>query len=842
MGHLEKMSGKLSLMARALSRRVREAAVLLPFLWKERRRLLLRWAAAAAGALALGLGAVVMLALADLPQLSRMADYRPPLPTVLADESGREVTRFFTEDRDPVSLDRIPRTAISAVIAIEDANFYRHHGIDYLGIARAFLRNLMAVRVVQGGSTITQQLAKSLLLSSERTLTRKVKEVALARRIERGFSKQEILEVYLNQIYFGYGSYGIERAARNYFGVHVWELSLPQAALLAGLPKAPTAYSPLRNPMAALSRRNLVLARMEEEGFITGAERAEAEKAPLGISPRRATGDDPNAWFNEHVRRHLVEKYGEERVYTGGLRVTVTVNQDCQRYAQEAVRTGLRELDKRQGYRGALGQVDAAQMDAVLASMRTENNLAPSGSVEELLGPAARPAWKGSGAFLPWAGARILRAMVKSADPRGIAVDLGGLEGWIPSSEFEWTLSADPVSGEVRYAPAVLGPGSLVEVRYLERVSDGLPQFGLEQAPRVQGALVCLDASTGRILALVGGDDFRRSQFNRATQARRQPGSAFKPVVYSAAVENGFTPSSVILDSPIIFDDPLQAQRWKPGNFEDRFYGPTTLRTALTHSRNVVTVRVGQMLGLETVTDYARRFGLDQELPPDFSLVLGSLGVTPLELTAAYTAFANAGVRVEPWAVVSVTDRDGVTLETGSPREARVLDEDSAFIMQNLLQGVVKNGTGRRAQAIGRPSGGKTGTTNEQMDAWYEGFVPGMVTGVWVGFDQKVTMGEETGARAALPIWVNYMQKALAGVPVSPFPPPPPGVQMVKVDAASGLLARPGSADFIYEAFKTGTAPREYARPARSAPPAEGGGGGAERDEPDLPGILPRDE
>ncbi len=825
-------------------RRLRETVISLPFLWreKERRRRIVRGAAIAAGALVLGLEVVVILALYDLPQLSRMADYRPPLPTILTDESGREVVRFFTEDRELVTLDKVPRTAINAVIAIEDASFYRHHGIDYLGIARAFLRNLTAGRVVQGGSTITQQLAKSLLLSSERTITRKIKEAALARRIERGFSKQEILEIYLNQIYFGYGSYGIERAARNYFGKHVWELTLPEAALLAGLPKAPTAYSPLRNPATALARRNLVLSRMEEEGFIASAERMEAEKAPLGLVPRRAAGDDPNAWFNEHVRRYLVEKYGEENVYSGGLRVTVTVNQDHQRYAQEAVRAGLRELDKRQGYRGAPAEIPAERIPAVLASLWAENGLAPAGTAEELLGPAARPAWKGSGSPLPWTAGQLLRAVVKAAAPQGIAVDLGGVEGSIPGPELEWTLSADPVTGEVRFAPAVLRSGSLIEVRYLDLSPDGLPLFSLEQVPRVQGALVCLDAPTGRILALVGGDDFRRSQFNRATQARRQPGSAFKPIIYSAAVENGFTPSSVILDSPIIFDDVLQAQKWKPGNFEDRFYGPTTLRTALTHSRNVVTVKVGQMLGLETVTSYARRFGLDQDLPPDFSLVLGSLGVTPLELTSAYTAFANSGKRVVPWAVVSVMDRDGITLETGSPREVRVLDEDSAFIMQNLLQGVVRNGTGRRAQAIGRPSGGKTGTTNEQMDAWYEGFVPGMVTGVWVGFDQKTTMGEETGARAALPIWVNYMQKALAGVPVTPFPPPPPGVQMVKVDAASGLLARPGSPDFIYEAFKAGTAPREYVRPARPVSPAEEAGKGPGGGAADLPGILPRDE
>ncbi len=812
---------------------LRGGSALLARWWRERRLALVAVALAVLILPPLVAGGLFWRsATRDLPLLEKMTDYRPALPTVLYDEEGREVARFFHENREMVPIDKIPRTVVNAVVAIEDAAFFSHHGLDYMGIARAFFKNLAELRVAQGGSTITQQLAKSLLLSPERTLTRKVKEAVLAMRIERHFSKDQILEVYLNQIYFGFGSYGIEGAALNHFGKHVWELTLPEAALLAGLPKAPSAYSPLRNPEAATARRNLVLSRMMEEGFISKEERAAAEASPLGLNPRRTVADNPNYYFSEEVRRYLVGKYGEETVYTGGLRVVVTVDQEWQAAAQEAVRSGLRELDKRQGFRGPLERVPPGGEAERIARLRAENGLAPAGTgggAEEQGEAGTVPALAGSAPFLP---GQTLRALVTAVADGGLAVDLGGVAGFIPAAETAWTTRGEDPDLPIPGALQTLKPGDVVLARYL-RPGGTFLLCGLDQEPMVQGALVCLEAQTGKVRALVGGGDFRQSQFNRATQARRQPGSAFKPVVYSAAIDNGFTPSSVIMDSPIIFDDPSQETTWKPSNFEDRFHGPTTLRTALVNSRNVVTVKVAQSLGIDIILDYAGRFGLDREMKRDFSVVLGSLGVTPVELTAAYTVFATDGERSEPWSVVSVSDRDGQVLERGAPSTSRVLPPDTAFIMQNLLRGVVQNGTGWRAKAIGRPSGGKTGTTNEQMDAWYVGFTPELVAGVWVGFDQKLSMGgEETGSRAAAPIWVTFMQEVVKELPPTSFPPPPPGIEMVKVEPKTGLLALPGASEFIHESFKAGTAPRDFARPGRG--PA---GSGA-----DAPDSLPWEE
>jgi penicillin-binding protein 1A len=771
----------------------------------------------------------------NLPKLKNIGDYRPNLPTIMYDRDGAEASRFFIENRELISIDQVPRQVINAVIAIEDSSYYEHKGLDYFGIFRAFLKNLRAGKVVQGGSTITQQVAKSLLLSNERTYTRKLKEAILARRIDSRFSKDEILEIYLNQSYFGNGSYGIETAAQNYFQKHVWELSLAETALLAGMPKAPSAYDPTRNPERAISRRNLVIDRMVEENFSTAPEGAEASALPLGLNPKVADPMDPTAYFAEEVRRYLYDKYGEELLYRGGMKVSTTMDTNLQGFAQDAVRKGLTDLDKRQGYRGPLEFISSDSFPQAIEKLRVKNGLAD--------------VIPGVTDGLQWEEGQILNALVLRADKEGADLDLGGVAGYIPLKEMKWARPIDTTIDYTEYAvkraDEVVNTGSLVMVRYLGTAdSEKRPLFALEQEPKAEAALVCMDAPTGQVLAMIGGYDYNKSEFNRASQAIRQPGSAFKPIVYSAAMDNGFTPSSIIVDSPIIYDDPAQELKWKPANYSEKFYGPTPLRTGLVKSRNVITIKLVQKLGIQAVIQYAKRFGIEEELPEDLSIALGSMGITPLGLTSAYTVFSNMGLRASPWLVMKVEDRDGNVLEQGGAELIRSLSEDTAFMMQNLLRGVVQSGTGWRARALGRPSGGKTGTSNDMFDAWYMGFTPKIVTGTWVGFDEAAILGQnETGSRAAAPIWLNFMEKAMEDRPVLPFPPPPPGIEMVKIEPAMGLLAGPGADRFIYEAYKIGTAPREYAK----SPNRTGGQFGTRTYTPgyvpqsEVPGMLPRD-
>ncbi|UCF89273.1 MAG: PBP1A family penicillin-binding protein [bacterium] len=771
----------------------------------------------------------------NLPKLKNIGDYRPSLPTIMYDRNGEEAARFFIENRELISIDQVPRQVINAVLAIEDSSYYEHKGLDYLGIFRAFLKNLRAGRVVQGGSTITQQVAKSLLLSNERTYSRKLKEAILARRMDKRFTKDEVLEIYMNQSYFGNGSYGIESAALNYFQKHVWELSLAETALLAGLPKAPSAYDPTKNPERAVARRNQVLERMVEENLLTAPEAAEAAILPLGLNPKVKDPLDPAAYFAEEVRRHLYDTYGEDMLYRGGLKVYTTMDKQLQEYAQEAVRLGLEELDRRQGYRGPLEFISSDSFPQAIEKLRVQNGLAD-------IIPGVTDG-------LPWEQGQIINALVLRVDKDGAVLDLGGVGGYLPLEQMKWARPPDPKIDYTEYvvkrADEVVSSGSLIMARYLgKKDAEGRPLFSLEQEPLAESALICMEAPTGQVLAMIGGYDFNRSEFNRATQARRQPGSAFKPIVYSAAMDNGFTPSSIIVDSPIIYDDPSQELKWKPANYSERFYGPTPLRTGLVKSRNVITIKLVQKLGIQAVIQYAKRFGIEEELPEDLSISLGSMGVTPMGLTSAYTVFANLGLRASPWFILKVEDRDGNVLEQGGPELIRSLSEDTAFIMQNLLRGVVQSGTGWRARALGRPTGGKTGTTNDNIDAWYVGFTPKIVTGTWVGFDEEGPLGQnETGSRAAAPIWVSFMEKAMKDRPVLPFPPPPPGIEMVKVEPDSGLLAGPGADRFIYEAFKIGTAPREYTK----SPSRPGGQYGGRSYTPgyvqdsDVPGMLPRD-
>ena len=620
----------------------------------------------------------------DLPSIEALKNYKPRTLTRFFSEEGETIGEFFIERREVVFLDRIPPHLIQAFIAGEDAKFYSHKGLDYIAIVRALLKNLFSGEIVQGGSTITQQVVKSLLLSSEKSLRRKIREALLAFKMEKNLSKEEILFLYLNQIYLGHGAYGVAAAAETYFGKGIEELNVPESALLAGLTQAPSKDSPFHHPEQARRRQTYVLQRMAEEGFISPEQLTQALQTPLKIAGRPPPLTERAPHFVEQVRKYVEEKYGKEGLYEKGLQVYTTLDLDFQRVALETVESGVRAIEKRQTY-----------------------------------------------------------------------------------------LS----------------------------LNDPLP---------LEAALVCFDLDTGYARAMVGGRDFKRSQFNRVTQAKRQTGSAFKPVVYASALDKGYTPASVIMDSPVVFE--WGDRMWKPKNFGRGFLGPITLRNALTHSVNVVTVKIAQEIGLDYIRDYARRLGISSPLQNNLSMALGSSNLSLYELTRAYAALANQGKLFRPLFVKKILDRDGNLLEENlplyTPSETSdgesVLSPQTAYLMTNLLEGVVQHGTGWKAKALKRPVAAKTGTTDQFVDAWFIGYTPELVTGVWVGFDDERSLGEnETGAHAASPIWVAFMSKVLKEKPVQDFPIPE-GIEFVKIESEKGV---------VLECFKEGTSPSQPVSP-----------------------------
>jgi penicillin-binding protein 1A len=694
------------------------------------------------------------------------------------------------ERRIVVPLEKIPQTLIDAFVAAEDSRFFEHEGIDFFGILRASWKNIKARGIVQGGSTITQQVTKSLLLTPERSFTRKLREAILAYRIEKYLSKKEILFLYLNQIYLGHGAYGVEAAAQNYFSKNVQELDLAECAMLAGLPQAPSRYSPYSHPQRAKERQVYVLNRMVAAGYITTNQAAEALAYNLDIKARKDWNVGSVPYVAEHVRRYLEEKYGQEVLYREGLQVYTTVNVAYQKNAQQAIRKGLYDLDKRQGYRGPLGHLVPEEIEAFFQNLKES---AEGNGLEK-------------GAVVKGVVIGVSRGEKKAS------VRLSEGVGTLPVENMEWARTPDPeiASGTVKISDPtkVLKIGDIIFVRLIELDANaGSWVLALEQEPDVQGALLCMENGTGHVKAMVGGLDFKISQFNRAIQSRRQPGSSFKPFTYAAALDKGYTPATIIIDSPIIYTDEQMDWKWKPKNYKEKFYGPTLFRTALIFSRNVVTIKIVRDIGIDYVIDYARRLGITAPLSRDLSLALGSSGLSLLELTNAYSVFANLGELVSPVFITKILDRHGNLLEEHKTQRERVLDKDTSYIMTHLLQEVVKYGTGWRARALKRPNAGKTGTTNNLQDAWYIGFTPEYVTGVWVGFDDDRTLGKyETGSRAASPIWVDFSQKILDREPVKVFTVPE-NVVFARIDPKTGQLADPSDDKAIFEAFKEGTAP-----------------------------------
>jgi len=746
-----------------------------------------------------------------LPDYEQLADYQPPVLTRVHAGDGRVLAEFATERRLFVPVEAMPKLVVRAFLAAEDKSFYSHPGVSLPDIARAAVQNLMqrasgGARRPVGASTITQQVAKNFLLTNEVTIERKAKEAILALRIERALPKDRILELYLNEIYLGVGAYGVAAAALNYFNKSLDELTIADAAFLAALPKAPNNYHPQRFPEAAKDRRNWVLGRMVEDGVISDAEYQSARAEPL-VTRFRGEADAVRAdYFAEEVRRELLARYGENGLYRGGLSVRTTLDTRLQQVSDKALARGLMAYDRRHGWRGPITRIDPSASD-----WPVRLSLVPK--------PPGFPAgWYGS--------------VVLGLSPAGAEVGFAdSSRGFIPFSEIQWARAPreqQKLGPPLRSPGDALAVGDVVAVEPLENSPEGRRNFALRQIPNVGGAVVALDPHTGRVLAMSGGWSFELSQFNRATQAQRQPGSSFKPFVYLAALENGFTPSSLVLDAPIVIDQGPGQGKWKPANYSRNFFGPSPLRVGIEQSRNLMTVRLAQHIGVEKVVDVAHRFDISDNLPPLLSTALGASETTLLRLTTAYAELVNGGRKVVPTLIDRVQDRNGRTIYRHDPRlcescrfdswpaeagpppdlpeiRERVVDAATAYQMTSMLAGVVDRGTGRRIKDLNKPLAGKTGTSNESKDTWFVGFSPDLAVGVFVGFDNPRTLGpNETGASVAVPIFREFMADALKDKPAIPFRQPP-GVRLVRVNAQTGLPARAGERDSIWEAFKPGT-------------------------------------
>jgi penicillin-binding protein 1A len=733
----------------------------------------------------------------DLPSIETLHDYQPSIVTKVYGEDNELIGQFFVERRFLVPLEEIPEALRQAIVAVEDARFYEHKGLDPLGIVRAFIANLESFSLRQGGSTITQQLTRSLFLSPEKSFRRKIKEAILAWKMEKILSKDEILELYLNQIYLGHGAYGVQSAARTYFDKDVNELHLAEVTFIAGLPRAPSDYSPYNRPELAKRRQGVVLRRMVQEGYLSEEGFREVYQQDLYFKSLKEK-EMIAAYFLEYIRQYLTATYGDAMVYKGGLTVHTTLNLTLQNAATEALRAGLRDLDKRQGYRGPIDRKPPEE----IAELEETAGAVIVGDVSE-----------GS----------ILEGVVTQVNHDGATVIASGLKGRITASRMAWAkkqLVGPDLIKDGKFNPEakpsdIVSVGDMILVRvHKVDLDERSADFSLEQEPAVEGGLISLDPRTGAIKAMVGGYDFKRSEFNRAVSAKRQPGSAFKPIIYATALDQGLTPATILVDAPIVYVDEEQQRIWKPENYESKFYGLISLREGLTHSRNLATVRLLEQVGIRNVIQFARQLGIKSPLTPDLSLALGSSSLTLLELTSAFGVFANEGVRADPKAVVSVMDSSGQILEEHLPFAEPVIRKETAYLITNILIDVIQRGTGRKARVLGKALAGKTGTTNDFTDAWFVGFSPNLAAGVWVGFDDMRSLGnKEAGARAALPIWISYMRTAL-DVPAqlqATFSIPE-NVVFSRIDPKTGLLAADGVAESQIEIFVKGTEPSVYAR------------------------------
>ena len=745
----------------------------------------------------------------DLPDYQKLADYEPPIVSRVYAADGRLIGEFASEKRIFVPYASIPLRVSRAFIAAEDQRFFSHPGVDVFGIARAVRNNFTGGGKLQGGSTITQQVAKNFFLSSEQRFERKVKEMILSFRIERAYSKERILELYLNQIFLGRQAYGVAAAAQIYFNKSLDELTVAECAFLAALPQAPSRFNPEKNSRIAINRRNYVIQRMLEDGYITQPEADEAKAAPLGVKPPPPYISVGAEYFVEEVRREMLAKNGEEKMKAGGFVIRSTLDSKLQAYADAALRRGLVAYDRRHGWRGAIANLKEGKGERWADAWRQK--------LRAVQAPAGRGDWP--------------VALVLEIDDKGADIGmLDGRRGRIPLTELIWARKQGEITTEagkptfktatgpaIKKATDVLQQGDVILVERIAVDSQNKPvppdTYTLRQIPEVTGALVAMDPHTGRVLAMSGGFSFWLSQFNNVTQAWRQPGSSFKPYVYLAALQEGFTPSTIILDAPIVvkFGD----KTYRPRNSSGKFYGPTPMRTGLEQSRNLMTVRLAEATGLEKVVDLAAKLGVSDKLEPVMAMALGSFETTPLRHVTAYSMIVNGGKRVTPTLVDRIQDRYGHTIYRHDARKCdkcsqlaytgqtmpeipdgreQVVDEDNAFQMVTMMQGVVQRGTGTVVAALGRPVAGKTGTTNDVLDAWFVGFTPDLAVAVWVGFDKPRTLGpHEQGGVTSAPIFLDFVRSATKDVPPRNFTQP------------KGVVAvRSGNG---YEYYKRGTEP-----------------------------------
>lgn len=813
-----------------------------------------RWSLIAAS-LAVILGAstfvgVIAYYSQDLPSVESLAVYEPPVGTIVEDEQGNFVGEFFKEQRYVASFEEIPDNLKNAFVSAEDASFWQHSGLDFMGIARAMLKNLQERRMAQGASTITQQVARSFLLTREKKLARKIKEAILAYRIENNFSKEHILYLYLNQIFLGHGAYGVQAAAHLYFDKDVNELELAEAAIIAGLPQAPSNYSPNRNFKAAKKRQRYVLNQMAKREYVTQEEADAAYEQELVFTKKRDRNLDIAPFYVEHVRRYLFDRYKEGQAWReanpdaegkhpwedlhplrSGLTVTIPLDIELQHVANQAVKNGVRFADKRIGWRGAPENItDAAKKAALLEAIDKERVLAlrpyhpgfelPEGAVPaELLPP-------------PTEG-EITRGIITEIGRKWALVDVGNMRGVLHVSDFKWCHNVNP-EVNFRYFTCqrlddVLTVGDVIAVR-VENAGESwkqtlpkkhalrdteLPRLSMEQDPGPEASLLSMRVTDGGVLAMVGGTSYEGSEFNRTVQARRQVGSTFKPLVYAAALDdedNDFTASSILVDAPIVEAmSGKDGELWKPGNSGGEYLGDTTFRRGLILSRNIVTLKICQQMGVKYALEYVERFGFESPIDPNLASCLGASAITLKEMLRAYTVFPTLGNRVEPRFITEIKDRHGNIVERIEPQiTPEVLEAETAYIMVNLMTDVVRSGTARKGLEVGVPVAGKTGTTNAFRDAWFMGYTPEVLTGVWVGFDEFKTMGRgQYGGEVALPMWVEYMKEAVIKYPPSEYEKPEK-IKFVRVDSMSGKLAHEGE-PAVKVPYRKGTEPKDLA-------------------------------
>ena len=784
----------------------------------------------------------------ELPDYEVLAKYEPPVMTRIHANDGALIAEFSRERRIYVPITAIPACIIDAFISAEDKNFYQHGGLDVQGIIRAVvtnMSNLQSGRRAVGASTITQQVAKNFLLTSDQTVERKLKEAILAIRIERAFTKEQILELYLNEIYLGVGAYGVAAAAQTYWDKALNELTLADCAYLATLPKAPSNYDPFKFPDRAVARRNWVIDRIVENGLATKDEGETAKAQPLGVIKRQAGPKIfASEYFAEEVRREILDRFGEDKLYGGGLSVRTTLDPRLQKLARKALIDGFVGFDRRRG--GWRGPVKTIELKGDWGTTL-----------------AAMPVWSD---IAPWRLAVVLEATKDQAKiglrpgrtPAGVLVKEREV-GIIPFEEVKWArpkLKQGGLGGAPGSVTAVLKPGDVIYVAPREpKVAEdgtvtGTPeelkgQWSLQQVPEIGGALVAMDPHTGRVLAIVGGFSFAASQFDRATQARRQPGSSFKPLIYTTALDNGYTPSSIIVDGPICLSQGAGMPQWCPKNYDaGSAAGPSTLRFGIEKSRNLMTVRLANEMGMPIIVEYAKRFGVYDNLMPALSMALGAGETTLLRMVTGYSMLCNGGKQIKATFVDRIQDRYGRTVWRHDTRDCtscaarewsnqqepvlvddrkQILDPMSAFQMTSIMEGVVQSGTAQKLKVLGRPIAGKTGTTNDYKDAWFVGFTPDLAVGAYLGYDQPVSMGHgETGGTLVAPIVRDFLKEALKDVPPVPFRAPP-GIKLVRVNHKTGLPAGPGDKTAILEAFKPGQEPMG----SSVEEPVEGEEGGA---------------